>query len=343
MSNKIMKKIKLLGLIPGIAMAFIAGPAIAEELPQVKLKVAQAMMSKTSLTHKLIEEMAANVTQRTDGKVTFTVLGPEVGDWAELERMTKRGAIDMQFNVFDTGLDPRWSFNALPFTVEGWEQARTVFGSHGVMAEIVSPWAVEKGLTYLGPWLNGISSFGLREEIVTNPELAKGLKIRVPPVATFKSYVEKMGFSAITIPWAETPTAVATGLVDGWVGSSSVYMYDLFRDVANVMVLTYESPEVWHMTFNAKKWEKLPEAYRIIIKEEANKINVKHLAAIEKEELDNQAKLKEMGWTIVDMAKDHPEELARWKSLAQETWDEYAPIVGQHNIDKLKAVVANKI
>jgi len=340
MMKRTVKRILLTCFAVGIAMPFIAGPTFAKDLPKIKLKVAQAMMAKTSLTHKLIEEMSANITKRTDGKLTFTVLGPEVGDWAELERITKQGAIDMQFNVFDTGLDPRWSLNSLPFPVEGWDQARSVFGAGGVMAEIVTPWAADKGLYYLGPWLNGISSLGLRKHVVTNPEQAKGLKIRVPPVEIFKTYVEKMGFSAITIPWAETPTAVATGLVDGWVGSSSVYMYDLFRDVAKVMVLTYEAPEVWHITFNAKKWNKLPKEYQVIIQEEANKINAKHLAAIEEEEIVNQNKLSEMGWTIVDMAKDHPEELAKWKTLAQETWDEYAPIVGQTNIDKLKAAVA---
>ena len=58
--------------------------------------------------------------------------------------------------------------------------------------------------------------------------------------------------------------------------------------------------------------------------------------------MDNQQKLKEIGWTIVDMTKDHPEDLARWKKLAMETWDEYAPIVGQDNIDKLKSAVARQ-
>ncbi len=339
MSNRTLKVVMLLSMAVIFAMVSSAGLAVANDLPKMKLKVAQSMMAKTSLTHKLIEEMAANISKRTDGKLTFSVLGPEVGDWAELQRMALRGAIDMQFNVFDTGLDPRWSFNSLPFPVEGWNQAREVFGPDGVMAEIVSPWAAEQGLAYLGPWLNGISSLGLRESVVTNPDLAKGLKIRVPPVEIFKTYVEKMGFSAVTIPWAETPTAVATGLVDGWVGSSSVYMYDLFRDVAKVMVLTYEAPEVWHITFNAKKWGKLPKEYQQIIQEEAGKINEKHLAAIEKEELENQEKLKSMGWTIVDMAKDHPDELKRWKSLAMQTWDEYAPIIGQSNIYKFKAAV----
>ena len=48
-----------------MAVSLMAGAALAGNLPKVKLKVAQAMMPKTSLTHKLIEEFAANVTQRS--------------------------------------------------------------------------------------------------------------------------------------------------------------------------------------------------------------------------------------------------------------------------------------
>ena len=144
MADKTSKMIVSLFMAVFFSVVLAVGTAVAKDLPKFKLKVAQAMMPKTSLTHQLIEDMAANVSKRTDGKVTFTVLGPEIGDWAELQRMTLRGAVDMQFNVFDTGLDKRWSFNSLPFPVEGWDQAREVFGADGVVAEIVSPWADEK-------------------------------------------------------------------------------------------------------------------------------------------------------------------------------------------------------
>ena len=308
------------------------GGVNAQDLPKLKLKVSQAMMPKTSLTHKLIEEFAQNVTKRTDGKVTFKVFGPEIGDWTELERMTKRGAVDMQFNSFDTGLDARWNLFTLPFVVSNWDQVRKVFSKGGVVTDLGTKWAAEKGLYYLGPWLNNLSSLGMKEKVVTSPDQAKGLKIRVPPVDTYKCFVEKMGFSPVTIPWAEAPTAVATGLVDGWVGSGAVYMYDLFRDVAKVMVTTYDCPETWHVTYNLKKWNKLPEEYQTIITEEVEKVIVKHLDLVEKEEMDNQAKLKAAGWTI-KVPTDA--QMAVWKERCLQCWETYEPIVGKENMEKL--------
>jgi TRAP-type C4-dicarboxylate transport system substrate-binding protein len=311
----------------------------AADPPKITLKVSQAMMPKTSFTHQMIEEMAANVTKRTDGNITWRIFGPEVGDWAELERMTKRGAMDMQFNSFDTSLDPRMSLPNMPYTVSTWEEARKVYAPGGIIEEICGPWAEEKGLKYLGPWLNNLTSLGMRNQVVTNPEQARGLKIRVPPIDAYRCFVEKMGFSTVTIPWAEAPTAVATGLVDGWVGSGAVYMYDLFRDVAKVMVVTLNAPEAWHVTFNLKKWNELPEAYRTIIQEEVNKVIAKQLGNVEAEEMEYQAKLKDYGWNIVNMAKDHSEDLARWRSLAMECWDDLAPVVGEDTLNRFKAAV----
>jgi TRAP-type C4-dicarboxylate transport system substrate-binding protein len=332
MKKIICRSIAVLCMMTVAGFAILAPTAGAADLPELKLKVSQAMMPKTSLTHQLIEEFAANVTERTDGKVTFKIFGPEIGDWTELERMTKRGAVDMQFNAFDTGLDARWNFFTLPFMVSNWDQVRRVFSKGGIVTELGEKWAEEKGLYYLGPWLNNLASLGLKDKVVTTEAEAKGLKIRVPPIDTYRCFVDKMGFSPVTIPWAEAPTAVATGLVDGWVGSGAVYMFDLFRDVANVMIVTYDSPETWHVTYNLKKWKNLPEEYQTIITEEVEKIIIKHLDLVEKEELDNQAKLKEAGWQIV-VPSDA--ELAAWKESCLECWDTYEEIVGKENIEKL--------
>ena len=156
------------------AVSLAAAPALAADLPKVKLRVAQAMMPKTSLTHKLIEEFAANVTQRSEGKIKFKIFGPEIGDWTELERMTKRGAVDMQFNAFDTGLDARWNFFTLPFMVSNWDQVRKVFSKGGIVTELGEKWASEQELYYLGPWLNNLRFYyltNLQPTLISNINL----------------------------------------------------------------------------------------------------------------------------------------------------------------------------
>ncbi|GAI55530.1 unnamed protein product, partial [marine sediment metagenome] len=40
-------------------------------------------MPATSITHQDIVEMCDAVTERTGGKITWEVFGPEIGDWTE--------------------------------------------------------------------------------------------------------------------------------------------------------------------------------------------------------------------------------------------------------------------
>ncbi len=328
----------LIGLVFTLAV-LIPPAAWSSDLPKIKLKVAQAMLPKDSLTHKLIVEMCENVTKRTNGKITWRIFGPEIGDWTELERMTMKGAVDMQFNAWDTSLDQRWNAVYLPFLVSTWDDVRRVYAPNGVFDKLGTEWAADAGLHYMGTWLNNLGSIGLKGEVVLSPEEAKGVKLRTPPMDIFKCYVEKMGFTTVTIPWAETPTAISTGVADGWVGSGAVYMYNLFRDVANTMIVTYDFGEMWSVSFNPKKWNKLPKEYQTIIQEETNKVIFKRLGQVEAEENEYQAKLKAHGWNVIDMAKDHPEKLNVWKKQCRECWDLYTPVLGDETMKKLKDMV----
>ena len=330
-----------LTLLVATALVLTAfAPAVhAAEKAKFKLKCAQAMMPKKSMTHQLMVEMCENITKRTGGAITWRYFGPEIGDWIELERMVMKGAVDIQFNAWDTSLDPRWNVIYLPFLASTWDEVKKVYAGGGPYDELGKPWARDAGLYYLGTWINTMGSLGLNTDAVINPEQAKGIKIRCPPLDMFKCYVEKMGFTTVTIPWAEAPTAVSTGVVDGWVGSGAVYMYDLFRDVAKTMVVTYDFGEMWSITMNLKKWNKLPPEYQTIIQEEADKIIAKHLDKVKEEELEYQKKLKDHGWKVVDMATEHPEALKAWRDSARECWDVFEPVVGKLWMDKIKVLM----
>ena len=322
----------LLSVVAGCAPG--AGPSETFEL-----KVSQAMMATTSITHQDMVEWGEAITDRTDGKVTWTYFGPEIGDWTELQRMVTEGAVDAQINAFDTSLDPRWNAFYLPFLVSSWDGAREVFGPGGIFDELGKEWAEKSNVYYLGSWLNNLASFGFRfDKPITNSADAKGVKIRCFPMDIGKCYVEKMGFTSITLTWAEAPTAIATGVADGWIGSGAVYWYDLFRDIAKSASLTYECCETWAMTMNLDRWNSLPEEYQEIIQEESTKMIIKHLGQVEEEEIYYQEKLiDEYGWTIVDMAKEHPEDLQEWKDSARECWELFEPVIGKQYVDRIRA------
>ena len=304
-----------------------------------ELKASQAMMPIESITHQDIIEMCDAITERTDGNITWETFGPEIGDWTELQRMTTAGTIDVQFNSVDTALDERWNITALPFLAPEFDKAKKVWAVGGIIDQLCGQWAEDLNWKYLGPWLNNVGSIGLNCDPVTSVAEANGVKLRVYPLDIAQCYVNKMGFTAVTIPWAEAPTAVATGVVEGWIGSGAVYWWDLFRDIARTAILTYELNEGWHVTMNLDTWNSLPAEYQTIVQEEATNIINKHLGQVEEEEYYYQQKVIDHGWVLVDMAKDHPQELAEWTDLARECWDEYDSIIGKEWMDQLRAAL----
>ena len=56
MADKTSKMIVSLFMAVFFSVVLAVGTAVAKDLPKFKLKVAQAMMPKTSLTHQLIED-----------------------------------------------------------------------------------------------------------------------------------------------------------------------------------------------------------------------------------------------------------------------------------------------
>ena len=301
------------------------------------MKIAQAMMTKDTLTHLAVVEFAETVEKATDGKVTFDIFGPEIGDWTELDLMVTMGTIDIAFNGHDPGYDPRWNITGLPFGATGFASAAAVTGPGGIFEQMGKQWAPDINQHYLSTFLNNLGMIGLStDEPVLTPEQAAGVKIRVWPGETPKCYVAKMGFTPITIPWAEAPSAIGTGIADGWVGSGSVYHWTLFRDVASIQLKTFDFMEMWDIAMNLDSWNRMPAAYQKIFQDEAYRLSVKRLGQLEEEEAEYGQKLIDYGWTVVDMANDYPDEIAVWAELARECWTDLEPLIAKLWIDMVR-------
>ncbi|MFC1912510.1 TRAP transporter substrate-binding protein DctP [Chloroflexota bacterium] len=319
------------------APATTTAPAAPVVLPELHMKVAQAQMTKDTLTHAAVEEFAEVVNQRTDGKITWDVFGPEIGDWTELDVMATMGTIDVVFNAHDPGYDPRWNITSLPFAATGFADAAAATGPGAIFEQMGKMWAPDIGQYYLSTFLNNLGMLGLNHDPIVNNEQAAGVKIRCWPGETPKCYVAKMGFTPVTIPWAEAPTAIGTGIADGWVGSGSVYHWTLFRDVARTQMKTFDFMEMWDICMNLDAWNSMPAEYQTIFQEEAHRLSVKRLGQLEEEENEYGQKLIDYGWEVVDMAEDYPDEIEAWALLARECWTDLEPLIGKVWIDMVRA------
>ena len=300
-----------------------------------KLRIAQTVFPAPSAHMDSLHRIAKAVTERTGGRITFKVYGPELADWSELNEMVNRGDIHMMLSPMSPSFDPRWNATYTPYIVTTYDEARAAFGMDGFMNEMFKTWAKDVNMVWLGTWLQGFTGVSLSERPAVTPEEAKGIKIRTPPIAAFECYWDKLGFTPSLIPYSEVPTAISTGVVDGQAGGGPFQTYSCCRDLNKYFVFYRDSVELWGYTFNLDKWDALEADDRALIQEIVAAEVARRIEGAEVEDQEYMKKLRDHGLTVVDLA-DTPEKLAAARDAARECWTKLDAIVGKVWMDKIR-------
>ncbi len=336
-------RIKSLGTGFTVALAvtalFLCGAAnVVAGTKKHKLKIAQTLYPSPSAHMDSINKIAEEVTKRSDGRITFKVYGPELGDWAELNEMVNRGDVDMMLSPMSASYDPRWNVTFAPYIVTNYDEAKEVFGPGGFMDEIFKKWAADVNMMWLGTWIQGFAGVSLSAAPATTPEEAKGIKIRTPPIAAFECYWENLGFTPSLIPYSEVPTAISTGVVDGQAGGGPFQTYSCCRDLNKYFVYYRDYVEVWGYTINLDKWNDLDADDQKLIQEVVAAEVIKRVNGAEKEDQEYLQKLTDHGLKVVDLA-DTPEKLVNARDTSRQCWTKLDDLVGKVWMDKIRSEV----
>lgn len=329
------------GLIVSLTSAIICTGMAAKGLAgtkKYKLKIAQTLYPAPSAHMDSINRIAEKVTKQTDGRITFKIYGPELGDWAELYEMVLRGDIDMMLNPISVAYDSRWNANFAPYIITTYNDAKKAFGPGGFMDNLYKEWAKDVNQRWLGTWIQGFSGVSLNKKIATTPEEAKGIKVRIPPIAAFECYWKKLGFSPSTLPYSEVPTAISTGVVDGQAGGGPFQTYSCCRDINKYFVYYRDYMEIWGYSMNLDRWNELDGDDQALIQSVIDEEVAKRIAGAEAEDLEYLRKLKEHGLEVVDIA-DIPGRLEEARDTCRECWVELDTLVGKEWMDKIRKEV----
>lgn len=179
----------------------------------------------------------------------------------------------------------------------------------------------EQGLVYLDPYIQPPVYLLTKTEIKSVEDL-KGLKIRAP--GAYGKFVRNLGASPVSLTWSEIYTGLATGVIDGSIGSNLIDHRDGNHvEVAKYMYrLPLAGAQVLPVFVNQKAWDKLPDDLKAIVKaatavharEQMTKSRVWEAQAVS----DMQA--KGMQWSPTPSDADK----AAWKKAGESLWEEYA-------------------
>lgn len=292
---------------------FSAGAAAAEK---VTLKLAHNL-ERSHVVHQAFEEMAKEVKQLSDGKMTIRIYpSSQMGSARETMELLQNGALDMtKGSASDLeSFDNVYAIYNLPFLFK--DQAhfnKVVFGDVG--KEIMDS-TKEKGFFALSAYVAGTRSFYAKKPI-TKPEDLKGLKIRVQASPTTIKMIELMGGSPTPISFGEVYTAMQQGVVDGaennvpsWVQTRHIEIAKVFSEYEHASIPDF-------LVISTKTWDKLTPEQQQILAKAATDSQVYQQKLWDKIDADTRAQAKAMGGEIVKVDK------APFRAAVQPLFDDF--------------------
>ena len=233
--------------------------------------------------------------------------------------------------------DQRLELTYFPYLLENYEQVKTEYAPGGFLFDILDGLHDNLGVKLLGFNIEGFGGFGTTKpaEAPADPDTKKTVLIRVPPMDVFKLSTEAMGYPTVSIPYAETYTALQTGVCEGWTGGPPVLTWLNYRDVIKYFYQynCYLETESW--LINKDLWNKLSPEDQKLFMETAQMLQLKSVAVSEREDTEYLQKLKDFGMEVTTFSD---EELAVVAAKVREVaWPKLEKRVSPEIMAKLKA------
>lgn len=272
----------------------------------------------------LYEELGKNIDEMSGGKIKVQVLfsGEGVGTSGMLSA-AKSGLLTMvaPFQSMHAGELPAGVVEiGLPGGTADTDELYALFHEKG-WAPILKEAYGEHGLTWLEPYIQP-PVYVITKNKINSVEDFKGLKIRAP--GAYGKFLRKLGAAPVSLAWSEIYTSLATGVIDGSIGSN---MID-HRDGNHVEVAKYMYPlplagaQVLPILVNTKAWDKLSDDLKKVVME-ATVIHAKsQLEMSKKWESEAVAEMEAKGllWSPAPSEDDKK----AWEAAGEALWDEYA-------------------
>jgi TRAP-type C4-dicarboxylate transport system substrate-binding protein len=239
------------------------------------------------------------------------------------------GAVDMACQPPTSKADKRFQLVYFPYMVKDWEQAEKNYSKGAPLRETISKLYARQDIHVLAAWPVYFGGISLNTEPVDpgDPDVSKGIKVRVPPMKTFKMLADSTGYMGTPIPFSDAFTAVQTGVVDGVIGSGAEGYYASFRDVTKYYIPSNTHFEVWYLIVNKMLYEDLDDDMRAKLDDVAAQFERRRWDTAESDQQANEQKLADYGAELVSLT---PEEIAATATkVRQEVWPEILDDVGK--------------
>ncbi|WP_419766327.1 MAG: TRAP transporter substrate-binding protein DctP [Arcobacter sp.] len=273
---------------------------------------------------ELYQNLGKGIEEKTGGKVKVQVLfsGEGVGT-SGLLGAAKSGLITMAapFQSMHAGELPAGVVEiGLPGGTDDTDKLYKLFHDQG-FGDVLKKAYGSQGLVWLEPYIQPAVYIITKKPIKSVADF-QGLKIRAP--GAYGKFLRNLGASPVSLAWSEIYTSLATGVIDGSIGSNMIDHRDGNHvEVAKYMYrLPLAGAQVLPIVVNRSAWKKLtPELQEAVYSatQDHAKAQLVNSKKWEKEALD-QMIAKGLKWSPAPSEADK----AAWAKAGAGLWDEYS-------------------
>ena len=284
--------------------------------PAYKWKLA-TLRPEGSAVDKDVRAFIEEVKAKSNGRIEIEVYpNSQLGDYTVVQERISVGSVEMAVQTISTTVDRSLQLWNLPYLVKDWDGIRKNFRMGAPFTEWLAGRLAKQDVKLLAVWPSYFGGAALTKEPPSpgDPTVAKNLKCRVVPAKSYELLAESQGYMATPLPFAETFTALQTGIVDGVFGAGAEGYYSNFRDVIKYYIPSNTHVEAWPMIMNMELWESLSAEDKKIISDAAAAFETKRFAVAEDDTATNEKRLEDYGIKLIRLS---PEELTRCAEAAR--------------------------
>jgi TRAP-type C4-dicarboxylate transport system substrate-binding protein len=292
----------------------------------------------TSLNEGAIEK----IKERTEGRVLIAYYpGSALGGYETVYEELVIGDIDIAQITVPDSLDMRLGSAYLPYYATSYEEAKILYAPDSFMSKTFAELTAANNVRFIGWVLEGFIGMGVVKDPtdVMTPGTPKGIQIRSPAMATFRYVQEDLGYNPVTVPYANVPTVIRTGIVDGWIGGTPNMNYAWVGETIDKMYVNYMHAEATCYVMSEASLGKLSEEDRLTVIEVFEEQSMQSFEdAQANEELYKQKLWDDYGVEVVEFTSEQLKTNADF--VRDVTWTRLEAILTPELIAGFRAEVA---
>jgi len=332
-----MRKIKLVLLvifIVSLLFGTIGNVVLAQD--ELVIKVAGISPIEYRST-KGLYRIAEKVEEATEGKIKMDVFPMnQLGDYTQVFQEIQRGTIEMGLIFIPSEYDVMLEIGSLPFLADNYEDMRDQLSPGSYVYSLIDEAIGNLGIKLLR--INGEGFIGIgsakKPENYADPKADKDTLIRIAPLTVYRETAQDMGYRTTSIPYADTYSAIQTGVCDGWIGGSSEINYQVFKDVINYYIPYNCLFDQTAFLINQELWDSLSADEQKIIRDAVDieaDLSFRDWQAIDEE---NMKLMTDYDIEILEFTDEEREVLA--EHIRNTTWPKLEDKFGKDILDKVK-------